>query len=382
MAWEDRLTPDWFEELPFFVAAAIVFSAVFMLNPIVRWGSRERAPERIVPIEFVAALPPPMPAPAPPPRFAPAPSVVPDERPARREPGEDVPEKIKARPKPPPKPKPAAVLKPKAAPRPPPVARKPAPDPRVLAAARAAKEEAARRRAAEAAAAVDAARRAREAKRAAAAEAARRAAAERAAARAAAARAEADRRAAAARRKAELSQTLATVSDPDEALDAGAPAASASAKAGPARPADMAGARKAAAAAVLAETPASAAAGDAAGGGGADMIDAKTPGAAAGPDGSGVSWTMDGPIGSRRALKRAAPASPDWVGTRGLDLTVTVGFRVLPDGTVKPGAVIRKTSGFPEIDRRALDALSRWLFEPAADAPETWGRVTFRFTSA
>ncbi len=82
-------------------------------------------------------------------------------------------------------------------------------------------------------------------------------------------------------------------------------------------------------------------------------------------------------------LKRAVPSSPDWVGARGLDLTVTVRFQVLPNGHVKPGAVVNKTSGFPEIDRLALDALRRWRFEsaPADGATEVWGRVTFRFTS-
>jgi TonB family protein len=81
-------------------------------------------------------------------------------------------------------------------------------------------------------------------------------------------------------------------------------------------------------------------------------------------------------------LKRAVPSSPDWVGARGLDLTVTVRFQVLPDGTVKPGAVIRKTSGFPEIDRLALNALRKWRFESVtAGGTEVWGRVTFRFTS-
>jgi TonB family protein len=111
-------------------------------------------------------------------------------------------------------------------------------------------------------------------------------------------------------------------------------------------------------------------------------LDAKATGGGSGPDGSGVSWTMDGPVGSRRVLKRSAPTSPDWVGARGLDLTVTVRFQVLPDGRIKPGSVIQKTSGFPEIDKRALDALKKWRFEAADGAPETWGRVTFRFTSA
>ncbi|PIR19015.1 MAG: hypothetical protein COV48_04345 [Elusimicrobia bacterium CG11_big_fil_rev_8_21_14_0_20_64_6] len=89
-------------------------------------------------------------------------------------------------------------------------------------------------------------------------------------------------------------------------------------------------------------------------------------------------------MGNRRILKRVSPVSPDWVATRSLDLTVTVRFQVLPDGRVKPGAVIQKTSGFPDIDTRAIKALSQWRFQPVeakAGAAEVWGRVTFRFTS-
>jgi TonB family protein len=89
-------------------------------------------------------------------------------------------------------------------------------------------------------------------------------------------------------------------------------------------------------------------------------------------------------VGNRRIVSRVSPTSPDWVATRSLDLTVTVRFQVLPDGSVKAGAVIQKTSGFPDIDARAVKALSRWRFQPAAaksGAAEVWGRVTFRFTS-
>ncbi|MDE2143066.1 MAG: TonB family protein, partial [Elusimicrobia bacterium] len=189
-----------------------------------------------------------------------------------------------------------------------------------------------------------------------------------------------------ARKKAELSQELATMADPDEALDPGAPAppsggARGKAKAGAA--AALAGARKAGAAAALADTAESPDPGDAAGSGGGDLLDAQAQGGGTGPDGSGVSYSLDGPVGSRRVLARAVPTSPDWVATRGLDLAVIVRFQVLPNGSVKPGAVIQKTSGFPEIDRRALDALKRWRFEavPSAGAVEVWGRVKFRFTS-
>ena len=124
--------------------------------------------------------------------------------------------------------------------------------------------------------------------------------------------------------------------------------------------------------------------GDAAGSGGGDLIDANPTGGGTGPEGGGVSWSVDGPVGNRRILSRVSPESPDWIATRNLDLTVTVRFQVLPDGSVKSGAVIQKTSGFPEIDRLALQALRRWRFQtvPAkSGAPEVWGRVAFRFTS-
>ena len=103
-----------------------------------------------------------------------------------------------------------------------------------------------------------------------------------------------------------------------------------------------------------------------------------------GPEGGGVSFSIDGPVGNRRIVTRVSPVSPDWVATRNLDLTVTVRFQVLPNGSVKSGAVIQKTSGFPDIDSRALKALARWRFQPVpakSGAAEVWGRVTFRFTS-
>lgn len=95
----------------------------------------------------------------------------------------------------------------------------------------------------------------------------------------------------------------------------------------------------------------------------------------------GLSWSIEGPAGNRRLLAKALPASPEWLARRGLELCVAIRFQVLADGAVRPGAVIQKTSGFPEIDRRALDALRRWRFEPAGGtgAAGIWGKVTFRF---
>ncbi len=400
MAFEDQLEPDWVYELPFYLVATIAYGVLFTLNPIMRWGGRERAPESAVPIEFVARLP------APSPNLALAPGGDGRaERPPQKGPGEYRPEKVKAGAvdapvKPAPKPKPAAAkTKPKAAAR-----VRPALDAKAVVAASILRRQ---RLEALKAAEIERTRVARQ-KAAAAAEAqARRDAREKAAAqaRAEAARVERERqaaverarrerlaaaRAAKAAKRAELSQELATMADPDEALAQEAeasppPGGRARAKGvtvGGKGGAALAGARKAGAAAALADAAESADPGDAAGAGGADLLDARAKGGGTGPDGSGVSYSLEGPVGNRRILKRTVPTSPDWVGTRGLDLTVTVRFQVLSDGTVKPGAVIRKTSGFPEIDQRALAALRQWRFEPVpAASAEVWGRVTFHFTS-
>ncbi|MBI4372001.1 MAG: TonB family protein [Elusimicrobia bacterium] len=156
-----------------------------------------------------------------------------------------------------------------------------------------------------------------------------------------------------ARRKILLAQALAQAGGPAEA-------------AGAAEAGALPGAE---AATVLAESPEP-----------GDGTDGAADGRGTAGGGEGVSWAVEGPTGSRRALRREAPISPAWVGERGLDLTVAVRFQVLADGSIKGGAVIRKTSGYPELDRRALAALSHWRFEPAAaGGPPVWGRASFRF---
>jgi colicin import membrane protein len=372
MAWEEDLDPDWIHELPFYLVATIAYGALLTVNPAVRWGSGKSAADASVPIEFVAALPePPKAEPAPPP-----PEIGKAATP-QNGPGVPVPEKVKAGddaapPKPAPKPAPTPARKPRPKPAPAKAA-KPV-DVKAMIAASAAKREKLDRAKAAAEARAEAAR-------------------EEKAQRLAAAQAEADRmaavekarqeklaaaRAAKAQKKAELSQELATMTEPDEALTRD-PAPTG----GKPAPAPGSGAAKLGAAAALADSGGAQASDESStGSGGGDLLDAKAKGGGTAPDG-GVSYTLDGPVGARRVLKRAVPTTPDWVGARNLDLTVTIRFQVLPDGAVKPGAVIQKTSGFPEIDRRALDALRKWRFEPApdGDASEVWGRASFRFTS-
>ena len=383
MAWEDELDPDLLHELPYYLVAGIAYGALLTANPAFRWGGAAKTAEMIAPIEFVAKIPETAL------KLAPLPGDGRRDAPPKLGPGAYSPERKKAGAVKVAKPKPIvdakaliaasvekrrkfeAAKEAKAA---------AAEEARRLAAERARIQTEDRARKAEAAR-VETERRKEQARLAterrlerARAEAERRReqarleAERRAAEKAERERQLAEAKAAKARRKAEISQTLATMAAPDEALAARVPAAAAS----------RTSASKAGAAAALAEG------GDAPGSGGTDVLDTPARGGGEGADEGGVSWSLEGDAGDRRVLRRTAPKSPDWVGTRGLDLTVAVRFQVLPDGRVKPGAVIQKTSGFPEIDRLALDALKGWRFDAAPAgkaAAEVWGRVTFRFTS-
>jgi len=349
-----------------------------------------KAGDKAVPVDFVEAPPPPPPAPiAVPepekkePELATAPTPTPGNAATpKKGPGEYKPEEIK-------KPDAAAAKTPQ-------IGKKAPPKKLVRRAVRvdAAKlAEQARRRAEKLAALTEARieaarikeeklRRAREA----AAELAERRAAE---ARERAARVQAEReerarlaaeaRALQARRKAELNQRLASLAGPDEELHdavadtgsrvgpiAGVPRGRGTLEAAVARPGgDPAALDDAAEPVYEIAREGSASADKAATGGGL------------GPD--GMAWTLDGPVGNRALLRRPLPSAPEWLGKRGLEVAVQIRFQVAPSGLVKPGAVIKKTSGFPEIDKKALDALKGWRFAAVKASRDVWGQVTFRF---
>lgn len=379
-------------ELPCFIIALMIHGVLLSADPGMRWtgAAAPKHVEAAIPVDFVAAVPA---APPPPPpvsvALAPVPPSpaktegVPQKGPGPLKPQQNVPAKTPAK-----SPIKQAGLKP-----PPGRPKRPAqPSPRQLQAEE--RRRAAARQRAQASAELRAENerirdeKLRASRQAAAelserrAEEARARQTELAAAREERRRAAAEMKAERARRRAEVSQQLATLADPDEKLsDAVADTPSQGPLAGspngrgnletplPAAPQTAAQLHDSAEPVYELE---------------ADGHDAKASpasGGGTGPDGGGLSWSLEGPAGGRRLLKRALPSSPDWVSQRGLELSVRVKFQVQPDGTVRPGSVIKSTSGFPEIDRRALEALKLWRFQavPARAGPETWGIVTFRF---
>lgn len=105
-----------------------------------------------------------------------------------------------------------------------------------------------------------------------------------------------------------------------------------------------------------------------------------------GGEGGPVAWSLEGPAGNRRLVKRKVPECPDWVSQRGLDLVVKLRFRVLENGEIKDGVIVKGTSGFPALDQLAIETLKKWKFEafrpaPGAKTPEVWGVVSFRFVA-
>lgn len=366
---------DWRQDAPFFGVAVLLHAVVLSGNPSLPWSSM-KPPERTIPVEFVQL-----------PLHSPLPELpVPGDGSTRAPglgPGELQPERRGPAPK-------HTAAKAKSA-------AKKAVDPQAAAKRRLESRHKAMRlalarseltrqkevkaaavreaRALAAAAALEAARLKAE-QRAAAAEAARAAAALKA-------REAAERRMARARKQADIARTLAFLPNPDERITDVPRAHAVGGGAGNGAEAEHGLSDSLGAAAPLGEeapeTPAYAQ--DAARRTGSDAYSAPASGGGYGQGGGDASFTLEGPVGSRRLVQRVLPESPEWLARRQLDLGVQIRFQVLADGSVKPGAVISRTSGFPELDRRALEAIKRWRFASLAGARPVWGMVSFRFTS-
>ena len=89
---------------------------------------------------------------------------------------------------------------------------------------------------------------------------------------------------------------------------------------------------------------------------------------------------LSGPLSSRKVLKSAVPQYPGWAHARNIEADVVLRFTVGEDGLVKEGAVVARTSGYPELDQQALLALKEWRFSIAAPgSKDQWGEITFRY---
>ena len=87
--------------------------------------------------------------------------------------------------------------------------------------------------------------------------------------------------------------------------------------------------------------------------------------------------SLSGPLAKRKIVKKYSPRYPAWALREGAEGTVSLKFWVSTDGHVKSNIVILKSSGYPELDRAAINALKMWIFEPGSK--EEWGILTVIF---
>ena len=88
-------------------------------------------------------------------------------------------------------------------------------------------------------------------------------------------------------------------------------------------------------------------------------------------------FQISGPAAARAIVHKAVPAYPEWAEEVGAQGTVRIYFRVTADGTVNPHVRITRTTGYPDLDKLAIDAIKTWKFTAASQ--ETSGIVSFEF---
>ena len=89
---------------------------------------------------------------------------------------------------------------------------------------------------------------------------------------------------------------------------------------------------------------------------------------------------ITGPLSSRQVVTRAVPVYPAWARARNIEADVAIRFTVSAAGEVREQVVVERTSGFPELDKLAMDAIKKWQFSKLAQGgADQWGVVTFRF---
>lgn len=98
--------------------------------------------------------------------------------------------------------------------------------------------------------------------------------------------------------------------------------------------------------------------------------------------GTDDNMVIAGPVVVREVLRRVKPKYPDWAQKKGIDGEVELKFWVSPEGFVTY-VEMERTSGHPELDSRAMEALKRYLFSPLGKDEEQktqWGKITIKYT--
>ncbi len=95
-----------------------------------------------------------------------------------------------------------------------------------------------------------------------------------------------------------------------------------------------------------------------------------------GTGGGPITWAEAGAGRARQLVNAPKPKMPAWVGSQGLNLSVTVTFTVGADGLVSMASVA-KSSGYGDVDAAVLDAIRRWRFTAVGSAEPLHGTIPY-----
>ena len=96
-------------------------------------------------------------------------------------------------------------------------------------------------------------------------------------------------------------------------------------------------------------------------------------------EGEDEEFTLTGPVARRDVLRRVYPEYPRWAQERGIEGSLKLRFWVSPAGMVER-VELESTSGYPEMDSRAIEAMKKWIFEPDDSEEMQWGTITIKYT--
>lgn len=88
---------------------------------------------------------------------------------------------------------------------------------------------------------------------------------------------------------------------------------------------------------------------------------------------------IQGEAAGRRILVSKTPAYPRWAQEQGIEASVSLRFYVTPSGEVKKNVMVERTSGYPELDSMAQEALLQFGFEVLNVSGDQSGLALFRF---
>ncbi len=98
-------------------------------------------------------------------------------------------------------------------------------------------------------------------------------------------------------------------------------------------------------------------------------------------EGTDAEEIVSGPVSRRNILRKIKPDYPAWAEEAGVEGEVKLRFWVSPEGRVTE-VELERTSGYPDFDSRAMEALKKYIFSPLSadeERKDQWGTITIMY---